>query len=112
MTEEDKSEPSKEGPRELEQRLLSSSISSEKSPDSDLHKENYTPDKKLISNTQTYVQEPATVPKRIKWLQTITYYCIYIAEGFTWGCIGPTLLLLAEQNRTTQESIGTLFVGT
>jgi hypothetical protein len=112
MTEENKSEPSEKGSQGIGQRLLSPSISSEENPDSDFHIETYAPDKKLISNTQTSIQEPATVSKRIKWLQTITYYCIYIAEGFTWGCIGPTLLLLAEQNGTTQESIGSLFVGT
>jgi FHS family Na+ dependent glucose MFS transporter 1 len=83
---------------------------SEAGSKTDLHSEKRFLSANLIVNGENDTFEKFSVSNKIKWLQTITYYCIYIAEGFTWGCIGPTLMLLAEQNGTTQESIGILFV--
>jgi FHS family Na+ dependent glucose MFS transporter 1 len=51
-----------------------------------------------------------TNAKKIKWRQTVCYYLSYISEGYTWGCIGPTLLLLAEQVGASQEEMGNIFV--
>lgn len=47
--------------------------------------------------------------KRLKYKQTMVYCGTYIAQGLAGGCVGPTLLLLAENTSSSVDDMGLIF---
>ncbi|HYH05067.1 MAG TPA: MFS transporter, partial [Bacillota bacterium] len=49
------------------------------------------------------------VSQKIRLLQTVSYYLLYIPLGYVMASLGPSLPVIAEQTNSTLSTIGLLF---
>ncbi len=71
-----------------------------------LSKEGGVNDKSYFSIS---MEEDERKTRRLKYWQTATYCATYISQGMAGGCVGPTLLLLAENTNSGYDDMGLVF---